>query len=79
MKNPPRALTQVNLKLLQAFLLLMANAAERWGVPVSECSTEPNRVLHKASGRATSVSSAMRRWPAPTWATRCAAAAATWR
>ena len=36
----------------QARYVLMANAAERWSVPVSECSTEPNRVLHKASGRA---------------------------
>jgi len=31
--------------------LLVAAAAEQWGVPASECSTEPSRVVHKASGR----------------------------
>src|SRR3974390_2642311 len=31
--------------------LLLAAAADKWGVPVSECSTEPSRVLHKTSGR----------------------------
>ena len=31
--------------------LLLAAAAEKWGVPASECSTEPSRVVHKASGK----------------------------
>jgi len=31
--------------------LLIAAAAQKWGVPVSECSTEPSRVLHRASGK----------------------------
>ena len=30
---------------------LMANAAERWGVPVEECGTTPGKVVHRASGR----------------------------
>jgi isoquinoline 1-oxidoreductase subunit beta len=30
-------------------MLVMA-AAERWGVPASACSTEPNHVIHRASG-----------------------------
>ncbi len=36
---------------LQAKLILMQAAAGRWGVPVSEVSTEPHAVLHRASGR----------------------------
>jgi len=32
--------------------MLIAAAAQRWGVPAAECSTEPNTVVHKASGRA---------------------------
>lgn len=31
--------------------MLLQAAAQSWGVPVAECSTEPGRVLHKASGR----------------------------
>ncbi len=31
--------------------LLLAAAAARWGVPVSECRTEPGQVVHEASGR----------------------------
>jgi len=31
--------------------LLIAAAAQKWGVPISECSTELSRVVHKASGR----------------------------
>jgi isoquinoline 1-oxidoreductase beta subunit len=31
--------------------LLLAAAAEKWGVPASECSTEASRVVHKKSGR----------------------------
>ena len=34
-----------------ARLMLVQAAAQQWGVPVSECSTEPNVVVHKASGR----------------------------
>ena len=32
--------------------MLMQAAAEQWGVPLSELSTEPGKVLHAASGRA---------------------------
>jgi isoquinoline 1-oxidoreductase beta subunit len=35
----------------QARRVLLDAAAERWGVPVAELSTEPSVVLHKASGR----------------------------
>jgi isoquinoline 1-oxidoreductase beta subunit len=31
--------------------LLMSAAAKRWNVPLSECSTDNGRVLHKASGK----------------------------
>lgn len=31
--------------------LFIEAAAEQWGVPAAECSTEPSRVVHKASGR----------------------------
>jgi isoquinoline 1-oxidoreductase subunit beta len=31
--------------------MLIAAAAQRWGVAASECSTEPGRVLHRASNR----------------------------
>ena len=36
---------------LQARLILMGAAAGKWGVPVSQVSTEPHTVVHKASGR----------------------------
>ena len=36
----------------QARFVLLHTAAERLGVPVNELSTEPNKVIHKASGRA---------------------------
>jgi isoquinoline 1-oxidoreductase beta subunit len=32
-------------------LMLVRAAAQQWGVAESECSTQPNEVLHKASGR----------------------------
>jgi isoquinoline 1-oxidoreductase beta subunit len=35
----------------QARRVLLDAAAEKWGVPVSELSTEPSVVVHKASGR----------------------------
>jgi isoquinoline 1-oxidoreductase beta subunit len=35
----------------QARKILLANAAERWKVPVSELTTEPGMVVHKKSGR----------------------------
>lgn len=35
----------------QARRVLLANAAARWGVPMAELSTGPNKVLHSASGR----------------------------
>lgn len=31
--------------------MLIAVAAQRWGVPAAECTTEPNAVFHKPSGR----------------------------
>ncbi|TLU98127.1 xanthine dehydrogenase family protein molybdopterin-binding subunit [Dyadobacter luticola] len=34
--------------------LLIEAAAAKWKVPASECSTENNKVLHKASGKSTS-------------------------
>ncbi|WP_025763009.1 xanthine dehydrogenase family protein molybdopterin-binding subunit [Dyadobacter tibetensis] len=34
--------------------LLMAAAAKRWSVPVSECSTDTGKVLHKGSGKSLS-------------------------
>lgn len=35
----------------QARAILIANAAREWQVPVTECATEPNNVVHAASGR----------------------------
>jgi isoquinoline 1-oxidoreductase beta subunit len=34
-----------------ARLMLIRAAAEKWGVPASECHTEPHTVVHSASGR----------------------------
>ena len=34
-----------------ARLMLVRAAAQQWGVPASECTTEPHVVLHKASGK----------------------------
>jgi isoquinoline 1-oxidoreductase beta subunit len=34
-----------------ARLMLVRAAAQTWGVPEKECTTEPNSVLHKASGK----------------------------
>jgi isoquinoline 1-oxidoreductase beta subunit len=36
---------------LQAKLVLMQLAADQWGVPLAQVSTEPHAVVHKASGR----------------------------
>ena len=41
----------VRLAGAQARAILMANAARDWGVLVAECGTEPNNVVHAASGR----------------------------
>jgi isoquinoline 1-oxidoreductase beta subunit len=38
----------------QARKFLLDSAAEQWGVPVAELSTEPSRVVHAASGRSLS-------------------------
>lgn len=35
----------------QARRVLMQAAADKWGVPLAEVSTEPSKVVHKASGR----------------------------
>jgi isoquinoline 1-oxidoreductase beta subunit len=49
--------------------LLIAAAAEKWGVPASECATEPSRVVHNASGRSATygelAESASRQFPPP--------------
>lgn len=34
-----------------ARLMLIQAAAQKWGVPASECETEPHQVLHRSSGR----------------------------
>ena len=34
-----------------ARLMLVRAAAQQWGVPATECSTELNHVIHKASGK----------------------------
>jgi isoquinoline 1-oxidoreductase beta subunit len=34
-----------------ARLMLVRAAAQQWGVPESECTTEPHTVIHKASGK----------------------------
>src|SRR5260370_15122260 len=34
-----------------ARLMLVRAAAAQWGVPASECSTDPHMVVHKASGK----------------------------
>ncbi len=36
---------------VQARHVMMASAAQRWGVPELECDTEPHRVVHLNSGR----------------------------
>jgi isoquinoline 1-oxidoreductase beta subunit len=42
---------KVRLAGAQARKILLANAAQKWKVPVEELSTEPGRVVHKKSGR----------------------------
>ncbi len=46
--------TPLRLVGAQARRVLLVNVAEQWKVPVSELSTEPNKVVHKASGRSIS-------------------------
>ncbi len=41
----------VRLAGAQARAILIANAAREWGVATGECITEPNNVVHAASGR----------------------------
>lgn len=41
----------VRLAGAQARAILIANAAREWGVSAAECTTEPNHVVHAASGR----------------------------
>jgi len=36
---------------MQARAIMMAAAAQKWGVPVSQVSTEPHQAVHRASGR----------------------------
>ena len=36
---------------MQARQIMIQNAAQKWDVPASELATEPNAVVHKASGR----------------------------
>jgi isoquinoline 1-oxidoreductase beta subunit len=42
---------KVRIAGAQARKVLLWNAAQKWNVPVGELSTEPNMVVHKASGR----------------------------
>ncbi|HEV2547641.1 MAG TPA: molybdopterin cofactor-binding domain-containing protein [Stellaceae bacterium] len=46
--------TPLRLVGAQARQVLLTNVAEQWKVPVSELSTEPNLIVHKASGRSIS-------------------------
>jgi isoquinoline 1-oxidoreductase beta subunit len=41
----------LRMNAAQARRVLIDNVAEKWGVPAAELTTEPNMVLHKASGR----------------------------
>src|SRR6185437_9727225 len=43
--------TPLRIAGAQARRVLLDAAAEKWGVPVGELSTEPSVVVHKASGR----------------------------
>jgi len=49
--STPGYWTSLRLAGAQARRVLLDNVAQQWGVPVSELSTEPSIVVHKASGR----------------------------
>lgn len=44
----------IRLAGLQARQVMIINAANKWGVPASECSTQPHRVVHGPSRRSMS-------------------------
>lgn len=41
----------IRLAGLQARNVMIANAAEKWGVPAAECTTQPHRVVHTPTKR----------------------------
>jgi isoquinoline 1-oxidoreductase beta subunit len=47
----PTYFKPLRLHAAQARRVLIDNVAERWGVPAAELTTEPNLVVHQASGR----------------------------
>jgi len=49
--STPGYWTSLRLAGAQARRVLLDNVAQQWGVPVSELSTEPSMVVHRASGR----------------------------
>src|SRR5262245_2615806 len=49
--STPGYWTSMRMAGAQARRVLLDNAAQQWGVPVSELSTEPSTIVHKASGR----------------------------
>ncbi|HKU46098.1 MAG TPA: molybdopterin cofactor-binding domain-containing protein, partial [Burkholderiales bacterium] len=49
--STPGYWTSMRMAGAQARRVLLDNAAQQWGVPVSELSTEPSVIVHKASGR----------------------------
>ena len=49
--STPGYWTSMRMAGAQARRVLMDNAAQQWGVPVSELTTEPSMIVHRASGR----------------------------
>jgi isoquinoline 1-oxidoreductase beta subunit len=50
-RSTPGYFMPLRLAGAQARRVLLDAVAERWGVPISELSTEPSVIVHKASGR----------------------------
>jgi isoquinoline 1-oxidoreductase beta subunit len=49
--STPGYWTSLRIAGAQARRVLLDNAAQRWGVPVSELTTEPSMIVHRASNR----------------------------